>query len=244
MTDEITEIIGEYNIVIKEFLSLNYLLRDSNLQEIHIGNLEKFKEIIKFRKHQFIEQKNEFFANMFFHFQCVLNAIRSNLELWILIKDQKYYEAWVKLVDAQEYLEVALRIDGDHYGINDLFDVLQQIERLIFPGWPLYNSCGFIERGGKCSICNEKFGNCEHLEGIVYMGRLCQRINREFVRFDHSALVKNPYDRRCIIQWISTDDGKKRDYITWGVTDEDVHSENGSMPFGGVLFNNNTLDFN
>lgn len=240
---EFTDTIEKYNAIIKESLSFNYLLRDSDLQKEQIEVLENFRKEIKSYKYQFIEQKNETLANVFFHFQCVLNAIKSNLELWILIKERNYEVAWKKLVDAQEYLEVALRIDGDHYGIDDLLNTLLQIEKLIFPGWPLFNSCGFIEKRAKCSICKQKYGDCEHLEGLVYMGRLCQRIEREFVRFDHSALVKNPYDKRCIIRWVSTEDGKKRDYITWKVTDEDVRGENGQMTMGSILFNMDVLDF-
>lgn len=242
-TIKVTDIIERYNSIIKESLSFNYLLRDSDLQKEQIEILENFRKEVKFYKYQFIEQKKETLSNTLFHFQCVINALKSNLELWIFIKEQNYDGAWKKLVDAQEYLEVAYRIDGDHYGIDDLFNDLLQIEKLIFPGWPLYNSSGFVEKGGKCSICEEKYGECEHLEGFVYMGRLCRRIEREFVRFDHSALVKNPYDRRCIIQWISTEDGKKRDYITWKVTDEDVSGENGGMTMGSILFNMDVLDF-
>lgn len=50
------------------------------------------------------------------------------------------------------------------------------------------------------------------------MGRLCQRIDRKIVRFDHFALVKNPRDRRCIFTKISEDDGQEIDYFTWEKT--------------------------
>lgn len=239
----IKELVENYNKLLKESLSYNYLVRDTDLQKEQIAILTDFKNRIKYVKYQLIEQNDEEYANLFFHFQCVLNSLIANFQLWIAIKEASYKVAWDRLIDAQEYLDVAFRIDGDHYGLDDLYNNLVNIEKLIFPGYPLYNSGGFIEKGGSCSICNEPFNQCEHLEGFIYMGKLCRKVNCEFIEFNHSALVKNPHDRRCIIEWISTDDWKKRDYITWKKLDEDVESEGGGMTMGGVLFNMNVLDF-
>lgn len=242
-SETIKDVILEYNDIIEKSHKYNYLLRDSDLQREQIEILSKFKNKIKSIKYHFINEKDEVAANAFFHFQCVLNALIANFQIWIAIKENKYKESWDRLVDAQEYLEVAYRIDGDHYGIDELYQNLKDIERLIFPGYPLYNSGGFIEKGGKCSICGLRFRECEHLEGFVYMGKLCRKIERKFIKFDHQAMVKNPHDRRCTIEWISTDDGKKIDYITWKVTDEDVSGEDGEMTMGGVVLNTNVLDF-
>lgn len=239
----IKEITEKYNELLNDSFKFNYLLRDTDLQKEQIVILSEFRDKVKSIKYNFINEKDELLSNLFFHFQCVLNSLITNFQIWIEIKETNYKDAWDRLVDAQEYLEVAFRIEGDHYGIDKLYENLQDIEKLIFPGYPLYHSVGFVEKGGKCSICNKKYSDCNHLEDFIYMGKLCRKIDRQFVEFNHSALVKNPYDRRCTIQWISDDDGKKRDYITWKKYDDNVKGENGGMTMGIVLFNMNVLDF-
>ncbi len=238
------DIANKYNSTIDEALKFNYLVRDSELQLEQREKLLLLKDEIKGYKYQAIERKDEFSANTFFHFQCVLNSLASILKMWVELKGQKYKEAWDLLIDAQEYLLVALRIEGNHYGIEDLQTLYENIEKIIYPGWPLYNSVGYLEKGGECSICGKQYGDCEHLEGIIYMGRLCRRINAEPITMDHIAMVESPSDKRCIIQWITTEDGRKRDYITWKLTDEKIDNPEGKgMMLGGVMLNLNMLEF-
>lgn len=62
-----------------------------------------------------------------------------------------------------------------------------------------FNSPGIVESIGNCNICEAEYGKCNHIEGLLYCGIVCQRINRKIIEVNHSALVKNPKDKRCIL---------------------------------------------
>lgn len=235
-------IIEQYNNILSEALPYNYLVRETELQQAKINELQEFKESIKQFKNHFRDESDELNANTFFHFQCVLNSLISNLSLWILIKKADYRDAWNKLIDAQEYIEIAMRIDGEFFGVVEFYNHLKKMEGLIFPDWPVYMSIGLIDTGGKCSICNREYNTCDHLDGYVYMGTLCQRIERKIIKIDHCAVVENPYDRRCIVDWISTDDGKKRDYVTLKISDEEIEDKNGGRTMSAVVYHLDHLD--
>ncbi len=112
----------------------------------------------------------------------------------------------------------------------------------------MYNSWGAKLKGGKCSICGAYYDKCEHIDGLIYFGRLCTIIGFESLEADHSSLVDNPRDRRCIINKISTDEGFMRDYITWKITDEPVSQAEGATQGEGrylrcTLFVNKTIEW-
>ncbi|MFV2058660.1 MAG: hypothetical protein ACC707_19530 [Thiohalomonadales bacterium] len=117
------------------------------------------------------------------------------------------------------------------------------MEIALFPGWALYNSPGHTETIGKCSICGSAFTKCEHIENNIYMGQLCLRIDRKLIEADHSALVKNPKDRRCIMTKVSGDNGKMIDYFTWEETN-DIKGDEEGMYVEGVILSFHSLDFN
>lgn len=238
------DIVLSYNAKLKEAEKYNFLVRDSDLQLEQISNLIEFKNKIKKYKYDFIHSNEEKYANTLFHFQCVLNSFISCLRMWIELKKTNYDKAWNYLIDAQEYISVAVRAANNYVGIDEYTERLYHIEEVIFPNFPLFNSIGMVETIGHCSICIEKYGECEHIEGFIYMGRLCQRIKREVIKIDHSALVEKPRDKRCVIKAISTDEGYYRDYFTWKLTDRKVenHKERG-MVMESVLLNTNELEY-
>lgn len=236
------EIVDAYNLAIKKALPLNFLVHDSSLQQEQCETLEILKNQIKSYKYQAIESNDEEEANLLFHLQCVINSLISVFKMWIELKQQNYDLAWNKLIDAQDYISVALRASNKHRGINEFSEHLYKIERIVFPQWPYYNSPGIIKKGGECSICGKEYGSCEHIEDFVYMGRLCRRINQNIVKFDHGSIVESPKDKRCIIRYISTEDGKKQDYITWKILDEKFSHEVNREKY--LLFEARILSFN
>ena len=113
------EIVKEYNEVLKESRNMDFFVRDKILQKNEIQKLKKEKNKIKQYKLQSIKNLDEEASNVFFHFQCVLNAQISILNIWISLKDNKPYDAWKYLIDAQEYIHYALRIDCNHSGLTE-----------------------------------------------------------------------------------------------------------------------------
>ncbi len=127
-------------------------------------------------------------ANDFFHMQCMVNALKASLQMWVNLKNDLYQKSWSCLMDAQEYTVIALRIN-EYEGILNLQKQLTSIEEAVFPGWKLYNSPGFIETVGKCSICGKNFMECDHIEKQVYSGSLCQRVERKIIEMDHNSII-------------------------------------------------------
>jgi hypothetical protein len=217
------ELAARYADIIKRALHLNYIVRDRLLQEAMRNELGQFRDEVAAIKQAAIDANRCEIADLLFAFQCVTNSVNSSLRVWSAIHDGAMEAAWEALVDAQEYASIALRIRAEGlYGIQEYAQRLADIERVVFPGWPYFISPGLIEEGsGTCSICSLPYDQClDHVEGLVYCGRLCDRVDRDLVRGDHTAFVELPHDKRCIIRHIATKDGRKRDYITWRVTDE------------------------
>lgn len=243
MTDKtisFDEIRSQYFDFIDSCGKLNFFTRSKRLQSEKIVECEYYLQVIKTYKKQVIDQGVEVLANELFHMQCMVNASRSSLLMWIDLKEGRFNDAWSSLVDAQEYISIALKI-RDYEGIRNFEKRLQGAEESLFPGWKFYNSPGFVETIGNCSICSKLFSLCDHIENQIYMGKLCQRVNRSIIRADHFALVENPRDRRCIITKISEKGGQEVDYFTWEATGKKKDNVDG-MRIESIMFKLPTLD--
>lgn len=215
-----------------EFIDLcgkfNFYTRSGVFQIERVKECERYLQVIKSYKKQAIDNGSEHYANQFFHMQCMINASISSLMMWRNIKESKFHEAWVNLVDAQDYISIALKI-SDYEGVRNLEDRLKGAEISIFPGWAKYNSPGFVETIGVCSICHKEFLECGHIENKIYMGSLCQRVDREIIDVHHIAYVDSPYDRRCIITKLSDGEGNMIDYFTWEKTGKKIDPKEGMI---------------
>ncbi len=236
------ELIEEYTTAMKGGHRLGFLVGDTDLQVQTVDGLVALRKQVRGFKAGARGAGDERAANTIFHMQCGLNAMISFLTMWVELKRSNHQTAWNRLIDAQEYLSIALRASEGGTGVEEFLTRLQQVERVIFPGFPLYNSVGQIIRGGKCTICDRPFNSCEHVEGQVYWGTLCVRALPEIVEVDHVAMVDEPRDRRCIITEISEDDGYYHDYMTGKVTRKAEDKKEGvAGSFTGVIFHNPSI---
>jgi hypothetical protein len=223
---------------------LNYFTRSKELQSQKVQECEEFILQIKSYKSQAVHFDSEPMANEFFHMQCVVNALKSVLNMWLALKDESYQKSWSYLIDAQEYTCIGLKVK-EYEGILNFQQQLIDIESAVFPSWALYNSSGAIESIGNCSICTENFLHCEHIENEIYFGSLCQRIDRKILEVDHVAVVETPRDKRCIITKTSDDDRNMIDYFTLLKTGENKNKEEGVIGYmEGVVFAIPMLDVN
>lgn len=237
------EIVSQYNSLLDDARKLDFFVRDTDLQKEMINRISQYNLHIKSFKFQVNKHGDEKTANLFFHFQCVLNATMSALSVWISLKESDHNKAWNNLIDAQEYLSYALRVSDNGYGIEEFRERLQQIEKVIFPGFPLYNSLGLVVKGGVCSVCEKPLELCEHIEDEIYSGTVCKRIRITDLEINHSAIVTNPKDRRCIITEFEFSPGKIHDYMTLRfLRDKENHDKENGTAMSGVLYNMNDLD--
>lgn len=223
---------------------LSFFTRSKTLQNEKISECDHFIRSIKGYKAKAIEFGNEEMANEFFHMQCVVNGLRSVLLMWVTLKDEDFQKSWSHLIDAQEYTSVALKTK-EYEGIINFQSQLLSIEKAVFPGWALFNSPGFIETVGNCSICGSNFAVCDHVENEIYFGSLCQRVDREVLELNHTAVVEHPRDKRCIVTEISDDEDYMVNYFTWERTGERKKKQEGAIRhIKSVLFTIPSLDFN
>jgi hypothetical protein len=241
------DIVEKFNISLDEALKMVIFVRDIELQKAQVSVLSKQVEEIRQYKYQAIEYKDEEKANLFFAFHNLLNSVKSCIESIIYLKENEHQKGWSKFVDAEEFLDYAALQKGKLFGLVNYHQHLVHMQKCLFPEWKIFNSPGIVETIGDCNICDVQYGECDHIEGLLYSGIVCQRINRKFIRADHSALVEKPKDRRCIITKISTDDGYMKDYMTLKMLDEKVKDDGNKekhMNMECILMSTNTLDIN
>lgn len=212
----------------------SFYTSSTSLQRKSVSDCESYLLVIKKYKYQAIDRENEYEANNIFHIQCVINALRSYLLTWIQLKENDYQKSWSNLIDAQDYLSIALKVN-DYEGIRSFESRIKNTENSIFPNSISYLSSGITETIGKCSICKKSFTICEHIENHIYMGRLCQRIDKHILDINHVALVKNPRDRRCIIINTSDDEGNEINTFTLENTGVKFDQKNG-LHCKGIVF--------
>ena len=173
------------------------------------------EKIVKNRglKFWFMKNNDEYASGTFLYSHCTLSAVKSIYLLFDFIKSDEGEKAWMSLIDAYDYIDVA-RIFLNKYklqseGLDAFTHRIKSLEKVIFPTHHLFLSPGAKETLGNCNICGGEYFECEHIEREIYNGMLCLRINRKILEANHIALVENPRDRRCIISTIQNTDGTK-----------------------------------
>jgi hypothetical protein len=206
--------IDQFNTTIEYCENFCVITRGSELQEeacvklrALISDCEKLKPIA-------VEAGDEDFANLLLGFQCVATCLRAEIQMWLLLKQEKPDDAWDRLVTAQMAAIDAARA---HQGFSHLEKQAQrliEIEKLVFPP-QVFVSTGFIVRKQECLICGNEYEECEHLIGKPYFGRFCHIIARD-IEPNHVAIVRQPAEKSCRIVKFSTEGGQ-RNRMTWRV---------------------------
>lgn len=146
--------------------------------------------------------------------QAAARGVAEELRMWIALRENRPRDAWTHLVEAEENLALVLRTPAGHDGTKARLARLEDMESVLFPK-PTFMSIAFSHDGGKCSICAEPFSTCIHVEGRIYCGQVCGRVEIEHVtEVHHFALVEVPQDKRCIMTEIEQDDGTWIDLMT------------------------------
>lgn len=241
------DIVEKFNISLEEALNMAIFVRDIELQKAQVSALSIQVQEIRQYKYQSIEHGDEERANLFFAFHNLLNSVKACIESIICLKENNHQKGWSKFVDAEEFLDYAALQKEKLFGLESYRQHLKYMEKCLFPQFKVFNSPGIIETIGDCNICNVQYGSCDHIEGLLYSGIVCQRINREFIKANHSALVEKPKDRRCVITKVSTEEGYMQDYMTLKKLDEKVKNNGNEEKYINmecILMSTNTLDIN
>lgn len=218
MNDSPSDLVSEFNTIIKETELLLFIARDSDIQQQAVERLLDFRASISSEKAVAIEKGIEDYANLLLGCECVASALVAEIKMWLLLKEGKPDAAWDELITAQMASVAAVHADPGFAHLSRLSNRLDAIEKLIFPP-QVFISSGMIVGKQECSICGEEYGDCDHLVGKPYMGRFCHIIAKDF-SFDHVSLVERPADKRCRVQYFDVEGGK-RNRMTWKIEPKD-----------------------
>jgi hypothetical protein len=173
-------------------------------QREHIDKLALLHERLKRLRYYSISKSDEPHANAAFRAQKLVLGTKNFLEMWVLLKEEKPAEAWDKLAEAQVAFEITQRIlfDAD---THELLLHLLSVERTVFPP-QMFVSSAYTYPEAFCSICEQRYGDCDHIKGRIYMGQICRRKIPKSNLCEMSIVI-NPDDKRCRITDY-TEDGK------------------------------------
>lgn len=221
MTNKIELFLKEFKKLIEECAKFFYITRDIEFQQETIKKLTKLKNKASTIKKQKIEVKDENGANTILSLENLINGMINELEMWIALKENTPNKAWDLLINAQCAVRRALQahdvaIDFDAEGYLRKLIVL---EKLLFPP-QIFTSTAFLVESAQCSICGKEYGECEHVVGKPYMGKICYRKIIKCKHIDHVAFVDNPADKRTRTTEI-TMNGLTRNFMTWKIIKKD-----------------------
>ena len=208
------------------------ITRCSELQRSAIESLRNLQQKSIALKRKAIKKSNEDIANMLLGYECVLQALAAELEMWILLKEEKPDAAWDKLIIAQMRSVAAVRAHAGFKHVLEHHQRLEAIEYLVFPT-QIFMSSGLIVEHLKCSICSRDYEDCQHLIGLPYMGQFCSVIP-ENTTLDHVGIVDCPSDKRCRVTEFDVPGGV-RNRMTWRVEQKGNQETNAGSVSATIL---------
>lgn len=201
------DIDGGYLELQQQFEQMLFLARDKGLQKEAISQIEGFLKRVERGRLAAIVASREAEANSYLGLSMALRAVIRELEVYILLKEDQPEAAWNKLIDAQDMIKAAGRATKALTNLQGKYDRLRELETAFFPPQS-FVSAGLIVHEQHCSICQDDYEKCDHIEGRAYMGRFCSLILQK-VTADHIAFVDDPFDRRCRVTTMSVKGGRR-----------------------------------
>jgi hypothetical protein len=214
MIDEFPARIKQFNEVVHDAQILISIARDSDLQRKSIATLSDFSVSLRDWKQEAITAKNEDRANLILGMECLVEALKAELSMWLSLKAEKPENAWENLIAAQTATSDAVRAHTTFANLENHAKYLDAIERVVFPP-QIFLSAGMIVHKQICSICDLDYEDCHHVVGVPYWGKFCFRTLKDVV-LDHVSIVTDPANKLCRMTHFSIEGGR-RNRMTWQV---------------------------
>ncbi len=215
LSQEIAAFQEEFNETVVACQKFCYITRAKEFQVEACDRLIPLQEKADQLKERAIAGKYEDAANAMLSFEDMTKALINELSMWIALKDNKPATAWDFLVDAQMATIAAMQAHtlADHLEGYSMH--LSALEKHMFPNHG-FCSIGAIVKKSECSICGQEYGECDHLKGKPYLGKICYECVTEY-DLEEVSIVFNPGLKYCRIISITDDEGITRDTLTWQV---------------------------
>lgn len=209
----------EFDKVAKECGKFCFMSRGKEYQQDAVKKLATLKQKILSIKDKAIKLKDEDSANCMLSLENLIDAMIAELEMWIALKEDDPNKAWDFLINAQSTVRtsaqahnIAIDLNAEGYASK-----LYLLEKILFPP-QMFFSPGFITIKAKCSICEKEYGECEHVVGKAYMGKMCYKIITE-ADLKEISVVEDPANKNARALTF-TNDGITRDCMTWRIVNE------------------------
>lgn len=217
MNNEVITFIEKFKSIINEKRKFLYYTIGTEFQLTSIKDLDELMKDLVILKEKMIDIQNEESANTMLCLECILSAYINEFRMLILLKGDKTDKAWEALVQAQMSLMDSLKASdfADNFDVENHLQKLLLIEKLFFPP-QTFNSFEGLASSSTCSICNQKYGTCNHLKGKPYMGKLCHEIIK-LKEIKGASIVDIPGNKMCRVHAFLDKEGW-RDVLTWRIT--------------------------
>jgi hypothetical protein len=213
MKSKVDEYITSFIDLKRDCLETGYIVRHMHHHERLARMLKDFMRSTVQLKEATIKEKDEDSANTLLAIECFCQALRFEMHMWLALKKEDPNKAWNHLIEAQDWVKASTRAKClERLQQEEYIEKLHQIEKVVFPP-QVFNSLSMVTKSVQCSICNEKYGKCNHIAGKAYMGRLCSEQVTDF-EFQHVAIVSYPFDKKARVPEIEQN-GKWKDLMTW-----------------------------
>jgi hypothetical protein len=220
------DIVAAYNALLEEVEPLLFIVRESALQRGAIGQIAAFVDRADQARLEAISLSDAECANLLLGFRSAARSLSAELNMYLLLKQDRPEEAWGALIGAQSELGAAARAHSS-FRFEPKAQHLRAMESHFFPP-QVFMSAGMIVREQECSICRADYEKCDHIVGWPYMGRFCTIVLKK-VSLDHVAIVEEPANRLCRVVSFKVPGGT-RNRMTWVVTpDDETAGEQGPM---------------
>src|SRR5271157_4933770 len=104
MSDPVPAFVTEFNKIVEECATFRYITRDSGLQKEARAKLRDLCVKIEAEKESARTSGDEDYANLLLGCECAAEALTSEINMWLLLKEGRPDQAWDALVAAQSNL--------------------------------------------------------------------------------------------------------------------------------------------
>ena len=250
MKTTIDTFLNRFRDVVDTVQGLAKFVRGKEFHESSILALEELVCECTAHKDCAITEQMEEYANAFLAFEFMAKALIEEFRFYLALKRDEPSAAWDHLIDAQSAATCAMKshavashLDGKYFrphksgqsGIEETnsdyiyggyIGKLHLLEKLLFPP-PVFLSPGIVVKESECSICGSDYGNCDHITGRPYMGKLCEQIVKAMEVLEVS-MVSSPASKHARVLGYPDESGAMRDFFSWRiVSDGDLKQTNG-----------------
>ena len=198
--------------VVEQVQGFAIFVRGKEFQEGSIKTLEKLLSECTAHKDRAISEQTEDDANAYLAFEFMAKSLIEEFRFYLALKRDDPGAAWDHLINAQLAAAKAMKSHSEASHLEGYICRLHDLEHLLFPK-PVFFSGTFIVRESECSICGAEFGECNHIRGYPYMGRLCARIIKKY-DIPEVSPVSEPASKHNRVLSQTDENGIMRDFFT------------------------------